>query len=30
VMYSILSSEWPEVKVHLQHRLARHGAPALE
>jgi RimJ/RimL family protein N-acetyltransferase len=28
VMYSILSSEWPEVKLHLQHRLARNGARA--
>ena len=28
VMYSILASEWPEVKLHLQRRLARHGAPA--
>lgn len=25
VMYSILSSEWPEVKWHLTRRLARHG-----
>ena len=25
VMYSILSSEWPEVKLHLTRRLARHG-----
>lgn len=24
VMYSILASEWPDVKRHLQHRLARH------
>ena len=24
VMYSILVSEWPDVKRHLQHRLARH------
>lgn len=24
VMYSILASEWPDVKHHLQHRLARH------
>jgi RimJ/RimL family protein N-acetyltransferase len=24
VMYSILSSEWPEVKLHLTQRLARH------
>ena len=29
VMYSIIASEWPEVKLHLQHRLARHGVPAL-
>ncbi|MBK6657230.1 MAG: GNAT family N-acetyltransferase [Proteobacteria bacterium] len=26
VMYSILASEWPDVKHHLQHRLARHDA----
>jgi RimJ/RimL family protein N-acetyltransferase len=25
VMYSILASEWPEVKLHLERRLARHG-----
>ena len=25
VMYSILLSEWPEVKLHLTRRLARHG-----
>jgi RimJ/RimL family protein N-acetyltransferase len=25
VMYSILASEWPDVKQHLQSRLARHG-----
>jgi N-acetyltransferase len=25
VMYSILVSEWPEVKLHLERRLARHG-----
>jgi len=25
VMYSILASEWPEVKWHLTRRLARHG-----
>jgi RimJ/RimL family protein N-acetyltransferase len=30
VMYSLLLSEWPEVKLHLQQRLARNGAPALE
>ena len=24
VMYSILASEWPDVKRHLEHRLARH------
>jgi RimJ/RimL family protein N-acetyltransferase len=31
VMYSILSSEWPEVKWHLERRLARHGgAPGAE
>jgi RimJ/RimL family protein N-acetyltransferase len=28
VMYSILASEWPEVKVHLTRRLARHGGNA--
>jgi RimJ/RimL family protein N-acetyltransferase len=28
VMYSILASEWPEVKTHLERRLARHGATA--
>ncbi len=28
VMYSILSSEWPEVKLHLERRLARHGTRA--
>jgi RimJ/RimL family protein N-acetyltransferase len=27
VMYSIIASEWPEVKHHLTRRLARHGAP---
>jgi RimJ/RimL family protein N-acetyltransferase len=26
VMYSLIASEWPEVKLHLQRRLARHGA----
>ena len=26
VMYSIIASEWPEVKHHLARRLARHGA----
>jgi N-acetyltransferase len=26
VMYSILASEWPDVKRHLELRLARHGA----
>jgi N-acetyltransferase len=30
VMYSILASEWPEVKLHLQRRLARNGVPAAE
>ncbi|MDE3153088.1 MAG: GNAT family N-acetyltransferase [Gemmatimonadota bacterium] len=25
VMYSVLASEWPDVKKHLTHRLARHG-----
>lgn len=28
VMYSILASEWPDVKRHLQLRLARRGSPA--
>ena len=28
VMYSILASEWPEVKLHLERRLARHGTRA--
>ena len=27
VMYSILSSEWPDVRRHLELRLARHGTP---
>jgi len=27
VMYSIIASEWPEVKFHLEQRLARHGRP---
>jgi len=27
VMYSIIASEWPEVKHHLTRRLARHGSP---
>jgi RimJ/RimL family protein N-acetyltransferase len=26
VMYSIIAAEWPEVKMHLERRLARHGA----
>ncbi len=26
VMYSIIASEWPEVKLHLTRRLERHGA----
>jgi RimJ/RimL family protein N-acetyltransferase len=26
VMYSILASEWPDVKRHLEFRLARHGS----
>jgi len=30
VMYSIIASEWPEVKLHLQRRLARNGAPTRE
>ncbi len=25
VMYSIIASEWPEVKMHLTQRIARHG-----
>lgn len=28
VMYSILASEWPDVKRHLELRLARHGSTA--
>jgi RimJ/RimL family protein N-acetyltransferase len=28
VMYSILASEWPEIKLHLERRLARHGVRA--
>jgi len=28
VMYSILATEWPEVKLHLTRRLARHGGGA--
>ena len=28
VMYSILASEWPEVKMHLERRLTRHRASA--
>jgi hypothetical protein len=27
-MYSILASEWPEIKLHLTRRLARHGTHA--
>lgn len=27
VMYSVIVSEWPEVKLHLTRRLARHGMP---
>ena len=27
VVYSILVSEWPDVKRHLEFRLARHGSP---
>lgn len=26
VIYSILTSEWPDVKRHLELRLSRHGA----
>jgi RimJ/RimL family protein N-acetyltransferase len=25
VIYSILATEWPDVKRHLERRLARHG-----
>ena len=28
VIYSIVASEWPEIKMHLQRRLARHGTPS--
>ncbi len=28
VMYSVLAQEWPDVKRHLEHRLARHVAGA--
>jgi RimJ/RimL family protein N-acetyltransferase len=28
VMYSVLAGEWPDVKQHLELRLARHGAAA--
>jgi RimJ/RimL family protein N-acetyltransferase len=28
VMYSILASEWPDVRRHLEFRLRRHGTPA--
>lgn len=28
VMYSVLASEWPDVKRHLGFRLARHGSPS--
>jgi hypothetical protein len=27
-MYSILATEWPEIKLHLERRLARHGTRA--
>ncbi len=30
VIYSIIASEWPEVKLHLKNRLARHGSRASE
>ncbi|MBC8108200.1 MAG: GNAT family N-acetyltransferase [Anaerolineae bacterium] len=30
VMYSVLKTEWPDVKRHLELRLARHDAPARE
>ncbi len=29
VMYSLIASEWPEVKQHLQRRLSRHGVPVV-
>ena len=29
VMYSILAAEWPDVRRHLELRLARHGADAI-
>jgi len=29
-MYSLIASEWPEVKVHLTKRLARHGSATRE
>jgi len=28
VLYSILANEWPDVKRHLELRLARHGSPS--
>ena len=28
VMYSILAAEWPDVRRHLELRLARHAAPS--
>jgi RimJ/RimL family protein N-acetyltransferase len=30
VMYSILAAEWPDVRQHLDTRLARHSAPKVE
>ena len=30
VIYSILASEWPDVKRHLEFRLARHGAAKVD
>lgn len=30
VMYSLIASEWPEVKLHLTKRLARHGSATRE
>ena len=30
VMYSIIASEWPDVKKHLEFRLARHGGAKTE
>ena len=30
VIYSILASEWPDVRRHLELRLQRHAAPTKE